>query len=265
MSKRWALAAALVVAAGLLPASATADTVALTAGFDRRARLGGTTALQVGTRIDPAVVRSPPAEVRLLYPKSLGLFSSGLGLATCRRSASEFEQVLIDGSRRSGCPANAVIGYGSVRGEVRLGSTELIPEIGAVTLLAGPVARERLGLVALVPGQHPFGAQLAYAGDVGPATAPFGGELTFRLHQIPSLAGYAEIALTDLDFSIGSPRITYYDRSRGRSVPFKPDTIPLPDACPRGGFPFRTRITFEDGTSAAAGTTVRCPRAPAGR
>jgi hypothetical protein len=193
-------------------------------------------------------------EIRVLYPASLGVTTSGLGLAACRRPASDFEQVMIPGIGLAGCPRNAVMGYGTARGEVRLG-TLTIPETASLTVLAGPVQRGLLGLVAYVDGRHPFGVKLAFAGQVQSAPAPFGGTLSIRLPPVPNEFD-AVVALIRLRLTLGSHDIKYYDRG----VAYRPDGILVPDQCPRGGFRFRARLSFQDGSRTVANATVPCPR-----
>ena len=79
-------------------------------------------------RLDPRrLTRAPLTEVRFAYPRSLGLVSSGLGLAACTRPASDFAQVLITAPGLGGCPPNAVMGVGTALALVRLNNGQTIP------------------------------------------------------------------------------------------------------------------------------------------
>jgi hypothetical protein len=253
--------AALVALVGTWPAPASAaPAIRLTAGFAAGARLGAGTEMHAELRIDPRRLHAQLTGVRVLYPKGLGLVASGLGLASCTRPASDFQQVLIRGPKLGGCPPNAVLGYGTVEAQVRLLDGQIIPEYATATVLSGPFKQGVLGLVVFVDGQHPFGAKLAYAGELSGATGPFGGAIVVRMPEIPSIADLATLALTDMRLSIGSRRITYYKQVRGRSVPYHPDGIVLPGRCPKGGFRFRTQLAFQDGSHVRADATVGCAR-----
>jgi hypothetical protein len=246
--------------AGAAPAAGAARLVRLTAGFDRGARLGGSTALQLGLRIDTRRAPAPVTELRLLYPKGLGLASSGLGLAACVRPASDFEQVLIGSSLGlAGCSPNAVLGYGTAIAHVQLGP-QTIPEYATLSVLAGPFQAGSLSLVVFVDGDHPFGAKLAYAGSVSPPSGRFGGALAVRIPAIPSIADIATVSLADLQLSIGSRAITYYAHVATRTGAYHPDGIGLPTRCPAHGFRFRARLTFQDRSHAGADTIVPCTR-----
>jgi len=247
------------------PAGGAANgAVTLSASFPPGARLGAETpirlALRVDTRKAPAAVR----ELRLRFPASLGLATSGLGAATCRRTAAELAAVLIDGLGLAGCSPNAVMGRGSARAEVRFppgpaaGPTK-IPELASVTMLAAPPIDERFGLLFLANGLRPFGATLVFAGTIEPAKAPFGGTLLMRAPAVPNQFG-VDVALTSIAFEIGAPGIRYTERRGGRTVSYRPEGIVLPHRCPRGGFPFEADLTLADGSRVRAATAIRCPR-----
>ncbi|HEX7289601.1 MAG TPA: hypothetical protein VF250_00625, partial [Conexibacter sp.] len=251
------LAGALAAATGPVRAAGPVDVVV---AFDRDAALGAATAVDVALRLDPRrLTKAPVTEVRFAYPRSLGIVSSGLGLATCTRPESDFVEVLISAPRLGGCSPNAVMALGTARALVRLTSGQVIPEYATVTLLSGPLEQGRLRLVAYVDGRRPFVAKLAFAGDVHGARAPYGGELTVRMPAVPGLEDLATVSLVELRIVIGSPAIRYYERRAGRRVAYRPEGVLLPRACPRRGFRFRARVAFADGSRRTASTVTPCP------
>jgi hypothetical protein len=256
-------AAALGTAAGGASAAATGP-VRIAAAFDRDAALGSATALDVTLRLDPHRLTSAPlTEVRFAYPRSLGIVSSGLGLAACTRPPADFAKVLITAPGLGGCSRNAVMGLGTALALVRLTNGQVIPEYASVTLLSGALEDGRLGLVVYVDGEHPFGAKLAFAGDVRGAPAPYGGQLTMRMPVIPDLEDLATVSLVELRIAIGSHAIRYRERRRGQEVLYRPDGIELPASCPAHGFRFRAEVGFADGSRRAATSTTPCPQAVA--
>jgi hypothetical protein len=238
--------------------------VGVTAAFGRGATLGAPTALNVDLRLDQTrLTEAQLTEISFAYPRSLGLISSGLGLAACTRPARDFARVLVEGPRLGGCSPNAVLGYGTAVAIVRLTNGQVIPEYATVTLLAGPFEHGRLGLVVYVDGQRPFGAKLAFAGEVSGAPAPYGGALAMRMPVIPGIEQLATVSLVRMRISIGSPAIRYYEHRGGRTVGYHPDGVELPSRCPRDGFHFRVQVGFADGTRGEAATTAPCPTAVA--
>lgn len=258
---------AVLCAAGWSAAAAarTPNPVRVSASFDRGARLGSASALDVVLRLDPSrLTTAPLTELRFAYPQTLGVVSGGLGLASCTRPPQDFAQVLIFGPRLGGCPPNSVMGYGDARAIIRLvHGGQVIPEYATMTLLSGPIEHGRLGLVVFVDGQTPFGAKLAFAGDVTDARPPYGGVLTVRMPVVPGIQDLATISLTELRIVIGSHAIRYYERRNGRVVAYRPDGVELPSVCPRGGFRFRADVGFADGSRRSATSVTRCPRAVA--
>lgn len=248
-------------AAGTASARASGP-VRVTATFDRGARLGSSTAVDLTLRLDPRrLTTAPLTEVRLAYPQELGLVSSGLGLATCSRPASDFAKVLVSGPLFGGCPANSIMGYGEARAVVRLTQNgQVIPEYATLALLSGPIEAGGLGLVVYVEGRRPFGAELAFAGDVVDAAPPYGGVMTVRMPIIPGIADLATVSLVELRMVIGSHAIRYVRRRGHQLVAYRPDGVELPATCPRGGFRFHAEVRFADGGRRSASSATPCPR-----
>lgn len=262
------LTTALVALAAPAAASARETdgrSVRLTAGFAENARLGTETPVRLGLAIDPRHVESPVREVRLRFPASLGILTSGLGAATCHRPTNDYATVIIDAVGLAGCSRNAVMGRGTARAEIRLGghdraSSEVIPETANVAMLAAPFAGDRPGLLFLATGLRPFGVTLLYAGRIDPAPAPFGGTLVMHVAPVPNNYD-ATVALTAIDFEIGARDIRYSTGHGARATLYPPGGIPLPDRCPRSGFPFRATLALTDGRQVHARTDLPCPPA----
>jgi hypothetical protein len=249
---------------GMGTVASAAGPVRVTATFDRDAVLGGPTALDVDLQLDPSrLTTAPLTEVRFAYPRNLGLVSSGLGLATCTRPPSDFVRVLITAPRLGGCSPNAVMGKGTALALVRLTDGQVIREFATVTVLSGPIEHGRLGLVVYVDGQHPFGAKLAFAGEVSGAPAPYGGALTVRMPSVPGLEDLATIALVQMRITIGSHAIRYYEHRHGQLVAYHPEGVELPVSCPARGFRFRAQVSFADHSRRSATSTTPCPSAVA--
>ncbi len=250
-------AAALAAASGSAPG---AQPIRLSTSFDPGAVAGAATAVHVTLQVDPQLADKPLDEVSFAYPRGLGVVSSGLGLAACKRPAADFVRVLIVAPLLGGCSPNSVMAIGTARALVKLATGgQVIPEYALITLLSGPLEQGRLGLVAYVDGQHPFGAKLVFAGEARDARAPYGGELTVHLPPIPGIEDLATLYLVQMRLTIGAHAIRYYERRRGRRVAYHPEGVLLPTRCPRGGYRFRVRVGFVDGTSTGATSIAPCP------
>jgi hypothetical protein len=243
---------AVVVLSACMPAIAeAAPAVRLTAAFAPGARLGAGAALRIGLRIDPRQAPSAVTSIHLKYPASLGIATSGLGVASCRRAA-------LEARGPAGCPSGSIMGYGTARVEARPYG---IFENARITLFAGAHRDGRLGLLVYADGEQPASVQLIDPAELLPAAAPYGGDLSVTLLPIPGLEDIT-IALLRLSISLGARDIVYYDDSGPKRTAYHPEGVVLPDRCPRGGFRFRALLDFEDGAHATATATLACPARP---
>jgi hypothetical protein len=217
----------------------------LTAAF-RPKRLGAptTVAFSVAIGAQAQSVPAPVSSIEVGYPETLGLATSGLGLAACEPAALEAEQAYA-------CPANSKIGQGSALVEVPFGPA-VVPEQVGLEIYAAPSTDGRLHLAILVDGKKPVLATLVMTGVLLP------GRLQITVPPIVGIAGGPDVSLVRMSASIGGA-LTYYERVGGRLVAYQPRGIGLPDSCPRGGWRLAASFAFINGTRSRAETIVPCP------
>jgi hypothetical protein len=235
----------------LLPADAGASQSASLHVALSPEHLGGRTTILFDFQIASpgAGTLSPLTAVNLLYPKDVGLITTGLGLQTC--SPAELES-------RGSCPANSLMGYGQALVEFPIGP-ELIQEHGEITTWMAPATDGHLTLLFYAEAKTPVSDSLIFTSQLLDAPAPFGGELATDIPLIPTLPGASDAAVAAMTTTIGPMNVTYYRQFRGKRTAYHPLGVRLPKRCPRGGFPFAARFTFQDGTHTSAGTRVPCP------
>jgi hypothetical protein len=245
------LACALLLVA-MSPAGARGAQTARLHVALRPERLGGRTTMVFSFRILPhgEQVPSPLVAMSLFYPANIGIVTSGLGLQTC--AAHQLEA-------RGRCPPNSLMGYGNALVALFFGS-ELVRERGKLTTWMAPVQNGNLSLLFYAEAPTPVAADLIFTGQLLEALPPFGGQLGIDVPLVPSLPEAPDAAVVEMTATIGPLDITYYARFRGKSIPYHPAGIRLPEVCPRGGFPFAATFGFQDGTQAHARTSVPCPR-----
>jgi hypothetical protein len=255
MSRSAALA---VLAAALIsiviPASslAASEEATLNASFSPD-RLGTPTTITFGFHLATAEGAAPPplTGIDLKMPAGMNYTTTTLGLAICQPSA-----LVTRGLK--GCPANSRLGYGSAVVEVPfgLGSGHEIPEVQA---LSGPSPKGNLVVLFYANGLYPVYAQLAFSGEVLPASGEFGSQLATTVPLITSVPGGPDVSVVSVTSTIGPSHLTYYKRVHGHRVSFHPRGVSVPERCPRGGFPFAAEFTFLDGSQTSAQTKVPCP------
>jgi hypothetical protein len=258
MISRPAALTALTVAflAVLAPASALAvsESATLDASFSPN-RLGVPTTITFGFHLATAEGTAPPplTAMDLEMPAGLNYTTTTLGLAICQPAALAARGL-------AGCPANSRLGYGSADVEVPFGTGagHEIPEIQAVSV---PSPKGNLTVLFYANGLFPVYAQLAFAGEVLPATGRFGSQLATSVPLITSVPGGPDVSVVSVTSTIGPSHLTYYKHVHGRRVSFHPRGVAVPERCPGGGFPFAANFTFLDGSHTSAQTTVPCPPA----
>ncbi len=195
---------------------------------------------------------APLSAIDLRYPANLGIATSGLGLKTCRAARLEAQGP-------SGCPTNSVMGYGSGLVEVPFGP-QTVEEPVRLTVFMAPLQESNLALLFYAIGESPVSAELVFRGVVLPAPQPFGGDLATSIPLVPTWPDASDAVLSRFETTLGPARVTYWEYSKGRRIPYRPRGIRLPHQCPRGGFPFAAILTFYGGSRTSAQTNVPCPR-----
>jgi hypothetical protein len=257
MSRRAALTGlAVALVCALTPAGAVAFTehASLNASFSPD-RLGVPTTITFGFHLATTEGTAPPplTSVDLEMPAGMNYTTTTLGLAICQPASLAAKGL-------AGCPANSRLGFGSADVEVPFG-TGAGHEIPEVQALSGPSPNGNLVVLFYANGLYPVYAQLAFSGEVLPASGRFGSQLATTVPLIASVPGGPDVSVLSVTSTIGPSHLTYYKHVHGRTVPFHPRGVSVPERCPRGGFPFAAEFTFLDGSHTSAQTAVPCPPA----
>jgi hypothetical protein len=241
-----------VGAPGAAAATGASQTVELSATLTPE-RLGRGTTVGFGFDISAlgSQTPSPLVGVELLYPSNFGFVLSGLGLATC-------EPATLASFGPKACPPNSRMGFGSAIGQLAAEGS-VVPEVAQVAIFRGPTQEGHLALLFYVDGSDPVRAQIVFPGLLIPAGPPFGGAVSLDVPLIPSWPEGPNVALVRLRSTLGPEHLTYYRSVAGRTVPYTPQGILLPRVCPRRGFNFAAKLTFADGSTVHATTSVACP------
>ena len=234
-----------------LPATAQATQSAkLHVGFTPD-RLGFPTTIAIHVQVTTPHnhVPSPLMALELRYPSTLGITVSGLGITTCSQSRLEY-------LGPESCPADSYMGHGGVLAEFAIGA-EVLKEEVEVTIVRAPETEGHFALLFFASGGTPISAQVALPALLLPA--PHAGSIDIEVPLVPTFPGGPNVAVAELNATLGPRGLTYYERLHGRIISYHPTGILLPDQCPHGGFPFTAALTFEDGSHATARAAAPCP------
>jgi hypothetical protein len=214
-------------------------------------RLGQGTTVNISVKINAPAggVPSPLTGLDLSYPSDLGFDVSGLGLATC-------SQTRLHNTGPKGCPPDSIMGRGNALAEVPFGP-EIVEEAANVTIVRAP-QEGGLALLFYADSKTPVSGPIVFSGLLQPGP---GNEESIHVNVplVPSLPGAPDIALVELNATLGPRGLTYYETSHGQRVAYKPQGVLLPNKCPAGGFHFNAAFAFADGTQTNAHADVPCP------
>jgi hypothetical protein len=224
--------------------------------FGAGARLGDDTPMVLDLRVDRSL--APVTEFRLLTPPGVTLADSRLGAAECRRPQTEITRVMGPiGPER--CSENSLLGVGMATAGLLLNEEQTLFGAAVIELHAGAPVGDRPGLLVTADVYRPAQLQLTYGGYLYVPPGPFGIGLAILVPAIPKPPFGAPVALSRLRLTVGGASIRYHRSARDRRTWYRPGGIPLPDACPHGGFRFRAILRFADATRRSADATVPCP------
>ena len=147
------------------------------------------------------------------------------------------------------------MGHGNVLAELPIGA-KIVRETVKIAILRAPEQHGHFALLLYANGGTPISAQITLPALLLPT--PNAGSIHIDIPSVPSLPGAPNVAVTELNATLGPPGLTYHEHSHGKTTSYHPTGILLPDQCPRGGFSFTASLTFEDGSHATAGVAVPC-------
>jgi hypothetical protein len=244
---------AAITAFSILPAAAPArQSVRLDAALIPE-RLGHDTTIAFGFRITAPAGHVPPplTSMKVSYPFALAVQLSELGTAGC-------SEVTLEIFGPIGCPANSIMGHGTIVAEIQVGPS-IIHETAQTTILRTTDRGGHVTLLIYANGKTPVYAQIVFPGVLLSAPAPYGGLLKMKIPLVPSLPGAADVAVVEMHATLGPAGLTYHEYIHGETINYRPRGIPLPTNCPVGGFKFAATFTFQNHSHSHATTTVPCP------
>jgi hypothetical protein len=209
-------------------------------------RLGASTTVQLAIRIGRPGPTVPTAvsRVELDFPRDLGIATSGLGLADCAPGALEL-------AGPSSCPANSKLGAGDATVAVAFGPTTVNEHV-TLGLFAAPSSDGYIHMSVLAVGLEPIAARIVMPAVLLP------GRLRIDVPPVSSVPGAPDVAVVALRAKLGGA-LTYFERSHGHTIAYRPRGISLPDRCPDGGWRLSAQLAFMDGATSTARTAVPCP------
>jgi hypothetical protein len=253
MSRTRVLVAATVACICLIVATAAwaAQTLTVTASFSPD-KLGAPTNVHgtatIGSTSGP--LPSPIAEATVMGPAGLKVDTKGVGIC----NTAQLEATLNPGV----CPKDSKAGFGGGVGAYELAG-EVNEEPFTLNFYRGPNEDGHLVILAYLNAVSPISVQLVLKAQVVNEPKPYGLGFTFKVPPIESLPGASNATAKSIYITLGAPNAAYYEKVAGKRKLVHVKGILVPKTCPKGGFPYETQLTFEDGTNNAVKGTIPCP------
>ncbi len=219
-------------------------------------QLGRPTTIGFGFQISTPKNTVPPAltGVAVRYPVHLGISLSEIGIETCTLHTLEYVGP-------AACPSTSLMGTGTAIAEIQIGP-EILREKAQISIFRSVTSTNHIALLINAETITPLYYQAVLPGTILPASSPYspyGGQLTMQIPLFEPLPDTPDIAVVKFAATLGPLHLHYHEYVHGHLLTYQPRGIPLPNKCPRHGFPFSATLTFQDGTHSNATTTVPCP------
>jgi hypothetical protein len=159
----------------------------------------------------------------------------------------------------SGCPANSKAGTGGGEGIYEL-AHEIIKEPYTLEFFLTDNQPGHVALVILLKGDSPVEIEVYLTATVITGPAPYGLGFSVEVPPIKVLPEASNASATSAFLRLGANGMTYRKKVHGHTRLLRVKGIILPKRCPRGGWPVASRLSFEDGQTVMAKSTVPCPR-----
>ncbi len=253
MSKVRALIAIGALCACLIAATAAwaSQTLEVTASFSPD-KLGAPTNVH-GTATIGSIgtpLPSPIAEATVMGPAGLTVNTKGVGICNAVKLEDTLEPNV--------CPKDSKAGFGGGVGAYEIGG-QINEEPFTLNFYRGPNEDGHLVILAYLNAVSPVSVQLVLKAQVVQEPKPYGLGFTFKVPPIESLPGASNATAKSIYITLGAPNAAYYEKVGGKRKLVHVKGIIVPKTCPKKGFPYKTQLTFEDGTTNAITGTIPCP------
>jgi hypothetical protein len=255
-SKLRVVLVALAACALMLSAGATAaqaeETVTITkAGFSPDA-LGVPTnvfgSATIGSTNTP--LPSPIVHINVMGPAGLTLDLEGTGTCTV---------AILENQGPTGCPADSKAGFGGGLGGYEI-AHEAIHEEYTLDFFLADNKPGHVELLIYLDGSTPVSIQMVFKAPVIQEQKPYGLGFSVEVPLIKVLPEASDASALTAFFSAGAKNIAYYKTVHGKKKLLHVKGIVTPKTCPKGGWPAKSEIGFEDGSTVTNKITIPCPK-----
>jgi len=195
-------------------------------------------------------VPSPITHINVMGPAGLALDLEGTGTCTA---------TMLENIGPQACPADSKAGFGGGEGAYEI-AKEIIHEKFTVDFFLADNKPGHVELLIYLDGASPVSIQLVFTAPVIQMPKPYGLGFSLNVPLIKVLPEASDASAVSAFFTAGAKNVAYYKTVHGKRRLEHVKGIVTPKTCPRGGWPAATEISFEDGSTVTAKTTIPCPK-----
>ncbi len=193
---------------------------------------------------------SPIVHVNVMGPAGLTLDLAGTGTCTA---------AILENQGPSGCPADSKAGFGGGLGAYEI-AHEAIHEEYALDFFLADNKPGHVELLIYLDGSTPVSIQMVFKAPVIQEPKPYGLGFSVEVPLIKVLPEASDASALTAFFSAGAKNIAYYKKVKGKKKLLHVKGIVTPKTCPKGGWPAKSEIGFEDGSTVTNKITIPCPK-----
>lgn len=193
---------------------------------------------------------APISRVTVMGPAGLTLSLEGAG--TC-------SQAVLENQGPSGCPTNSKAGFGGGMGAYEI-AHEVIHEEYTLDFFLADKQPGHVELLIYLNGSTPVSIQLVFKAPVIQEPKPYGLGFTVEVPPIKVLPEASNASAISAFFTAGAKNVAFYKKVHGKRKLFHVKGIVTPKTCPHGGWPAKSEISFEDGSTVTNKITIPCPK-----
>lgn len=193
---------------------------------------------------------SPISHVTVMGPAGLTLNLEGTGTCTV---------AILENEGPSHCPADSKAGFGGGMGAYEI-AHEVVHEEYSLDFFLADNQPGHVELLIYLEGSTPVSIQLVFKAPVIQEPKPYGLGFSVEVPPIKVLPEASNASALSAFFTAGAKNIAYYKTVHGKKKLLHVKGIVTPKTCPHGGWPAKSEISFEDGSTVTNKITIPCPK-----
>jgi hypothetical protein len=193
---------------------------------------------------------SPITHINVMGPAGLSLDLEGTGTCTVQ---------ILENQGPSACPTDSKAGFGGGMGAYEI-AHEVIHEEYTLDFFLADNKPGHVELLIYLDGSTPVSIQLVFKAPVIQEPKPYGLGFSVEVPLIKVLPEASDASAITAFFTAGAKNVAFYKTVHGKRKLEHVKGIVTPKTCPHGGWPAKSEISFQDGSTVTNKIAIPCPK-----